>query len=319
MPEDVFDELRRCSAGGVADYAGITYERLRRGEALFWPCPSDAHPGTPRLFLERFATPDGRARFHAVEHQGPAEQPDEEYPLYLTTGRVLAHYQSGTQTSRVPSLRDAEPEPFVEIHPHIAATYGIGAGDWVALRTRRGRIRLKARLKPSMRLDTVFVPFHWGGAGRANTLDQRRPRSGLENSRIQGRDRRDRESQQHGGPGDHMNSTPRFIQGVFPFEGQGLEKPHALGVGTNYSVPADKRAQLIYLRGGNSSDKLIYLVLTRDGKPMRYFPIGGNASVHVPLAVVEDVFPESKLEMLVAAPKGVSGAVVLDIGLLEVD
>jgi assimilatory nitrate reductase catalytic subunit len=170
VPEEVFDELRRCSAGGVADYAGITYDRLRRGEALFWPCPSDAHPGTPRLFLERFATPDGRARFHAVEHKGAAEQPDEEYPLYLTTGRVLVQYQSGTQTRRVPSLRDAEPEAFVEIHPHIAATYGIGAGDWVALRTRRGRIRLKARLTSSMRLDTVFVPFHWGGPGRANTL-----------------------------------------------------------------------------------------------------------------------------------------------------
>jgi assimilatory nitrate reductase catalytic subunit len=170
VPEEVFDELRRCSAGGVADYGGISYDRLRRGEALFWPCPSDAHPGTPRLFLERFATPDGRARFHAVEHKGPAEQPDEEYPLYLTTGRLLAQYQSGTQTSRVPSLREADPEPFVEIHPQIAATYGIGAGDRVLLRTRRGQLRLKARLNPSMRLDTVFVPFHWGGAGRANTL-----------------------------------------------------------------------------------------------------------------------------------------------------
>jgi hypothetical protein len=116
-----------------------------------------------------------------------------------------------------------------------------------------------------------------------------------------------------------MNSTPRFIHGVFPFEGKGLDTPHAIGPGTDYNVPADKRAQLIYLRGGNSADKLIYLVLTRDGKPMRYFPIGGNASVHVPLAVVEDIFPESKLGVLLAAPKGVSGTVVLDVGLLEVD
>jgi assimilatory nitrate reductase catalytic subunit len=169
-PETVFDELRRCSAGGAADYAGISYARLRRGESLFWPCPADAHPGTPRLFLERFPTPDGRARFHAVEHVGPAEEPDEDYPMYLTTGRVLAQYQSGTQTLRVPSLCDAEPEPFVEMHPQIAAHYGIAAGDWVALRTRRGRIRLKVRLTPSMRLDTVFVPFHWAGPGRANTL-----------------------------------------------------------------------------------------------------------------------------------------------------
>jgi assimilatory nitrate reductase catalytic subunit len=170
VPEEVFDELRRCTAGGIADYAGISYDRLRRGEALFWPCPSDAHPGTPRLFLERFPTPDGRARFHAVEHKGPAEQPDEQYPLYLTTGRVMAQYQSGTQTRRVPSLCEADPQPFAEMHPQIAATYGIGAGDWVALRTRRGQIRVKARLNPSMRLDTVFLPFHWAGAGRANTL-----------------------------------------------------------------------------------------------------------------------------------------------------
>jgi assimilatory nitrate reductase catalytic subunit len=83
---------------------------------------------------------------------------------------VLAQYQSGTQTRRVPSLREADPQAFVEIHPQIAATYGIGAGDWVDLRSRRGRIRVQARLNASMRLDTVFVPFHWGGAGRANTL-----------------------------------------------------------------------------------------------------------------------------------------------------
>jgi assimilatory nitrate reductase catalytic subunit len=170
VAEEVFDELRRCSAGGVADYAGITYDRLRRGESIFWPCPSPEHPGTPRLFLERFPTPDGRARFHAVEHIGPAESPDEDYPLYLTTGRVLAQYQSGTQTRRVPSLVQAEPDPFVEMHPQIAAAFGIRQGDWVELKTRRGTLRLKARLTPSMRLDTVFVPFHWAGEGRANTL-----------------------------------------------------------------------------------------------------------------------------------------------------
>jgi hypothetical protein len=116
-----------------------------------------------------------------------------------------------------------------------------------------------------------------------------------------------------------MNSTPRFIHGVFPFEGRGLEAPYDLGPGVAYSVPADKRTQLIYLRAGNSADKLVYLVLTRDGKPMRYFPIGGNASVHVPLAVVEDIFPESKLGVLLGAPKGTAGTLVLDVGLLEVD
>ena len=116
-----------------------------------------------------------------------------------------------------------------------------------------------------------------------------------------------------------MEAAPRFLQGVYPFKGGGLDKPMPLDGKLAYTVPPDKRAQLIYVRAGNSSTELVYLLLTRDGKPMRYFPIGGNASVHVPLAVVEDVFPESKLGVLVAAPKGVSGSVVLDVGLLEVD
>lgn len=169
-PERVFEELRRCSRGGVADYSGITYARLRDGEALHWPCPADGHPGTPHLFVDRFPTPDGRARFHAVQHVGPAEEPSDEFPFYLTTGRVLAHYQSGTQTRRVPSLVQAEPEPFVQMHPHVAASYAIREDEPVWVRTRRGRARFKARLIASMRLDTLFVPFHWYGAGRANTL-----------------------------------------------------------------------------------------------------------------------------------------------------
>jgi hypothetical protein len=116
-----------------------------------------------------------------------------------------------------------------------------------------------------------------------------------------------------------MNPKPRFIQGTFPFTGRGLSNQHPLGDAARFVVPADKRAQLIYMRAGNSSDSLVTLVLTRDGKPMRYFPVGAKASVHVPLAVVEDIFPESKLEVLVAAPDGVSGTVVVDCGLLETD
>jgi hypothetical protein len=116
-----------------------------------------------------------------------------------------------------------------------------------------------------------------------------------------------------------MNPNPRFIHGVFSFKGRGLASFSALDEKARYTVPRDKRAQLIYVRGGNSSDGLICLTLTRDGKPMRFFPIGAKASIHVPLAVVEDIFPESKLEVLVSAPEGVQGAVVIDFGLLEVD
>jgi assimilatory nitrate reductase catalytic subunit len=100
----------------------------------------------------------------------PAEEPDENYPFYLTTGRILAQYQSGTQTRRVPSLLEAEPVAFVEIHPDVAALYGLSAGMPVWLKTRRGRAQFAVRPIASMRLDTLFVPFHWGGAGRANTL-----------------------------------------------------------------------------------------------------------------------------------------------------
>ena len=116
-----------------------------------------------------------------------------------------------------------------------------------------------------------------------------------------------------------MNPTPRFIQGTFSFTGRGLASPHPLHDSARYKVAADKRAQLVYMRGGNASDALICLVLSRDGKPMRYFPIGAQGSVHVPLVVVEDIFPESMLEVLVAAPEGVSGTVVIDFGILEAD
>ena len=166
----VFDELRRASAGGPADYSGISYERIAREDGVFWPCPGETHPGTPRLFTERFATPDGRARFHAVNHLPCAEEPDGEFPLYLTTGRLLAQYQSGTQTRRVPALAQAAPRPFVQIHPAMAATYGLRNGDPVRLTTRRGTALVEAQLSPAIRLDTLFMPFHFAGKGRANLL-----------------------------------------------------------------------------------------------------------------------------------------------------
>jgi assimilatory nitrate reductase catalytic subunit len=166
----IFDELRRASRGGIADYAGITYERIAAEDGIFWPCPHEEHPGTPRLFSERFHTEDGRACFHAVEYRPAAEEPDTEYPLYLTTGRVRAQYQSGTQTRRVEALSMAEPEPFVEIHPAMAQRFGIAEGDMVRLTTRRGSALVKSRLTPNIRMDTLFMPFHWGGQACANRL-----------------------------------------------------------------------------------------------------------------------------------------------------
>ncbi|MFD8233146.1 molybdopterin oxidoreductase family protein [Streptomyces sp. NPDC059696] len=266
-PEEVFEELRRASAGGPADYSGITYRRLAEENGVFWPCPAvkptaedtlpggkamagdtlpggkamagdtlpggkamagdtlpggkamagdtqaedglpggktqagatlpggraatldtppggkapggdtpagveapGVHPGTPRLFLERFATPDGRARFVPVSHRATAEEPDDEYPVLLTTGRVVAQYQSGAQTRRVAELNAAAPGPFVELHPRMAARLGAAEGDPVAVVSRRGRVVAPARITHAIRPDTVFMPFHWPGEGRANTL-----------------------------------------------------------------------------------------------------------------------------------------------------
>jgi assimilatory nitrate reductase catalytic subunit len=169
-PREVFEELRRATSGGPADYYGITYERIQREEGVFWPCPDEDHPGTPRLFLDRFATLDGRARFHAVEHRSAAEEPDNEYPLYLTTGRVMQHYQSGTQTRRVKQLAEAAPRCFVEIHPSMASSYGISHGDQVRITTRRGVASASAKLTSAIRMDTIFMPFHFPGSGRANLL-----------------------------------------------------------------------------------------------------------------------------------------------------
>jgi len=115
-----------------------------------------------------------------------------------------------------------------------------------------------------------------------------------------------------------METTARFLNGVFPFEGKGLDTPYPLADALTYTVPADKRAQLIYLRAGNSSDGLVSLTLMRDGKPMRLFPVGAKQALHVPLAVVEDISPEARIEVFVAAPQGAAGQVVLDIGLMEV-
>lgn len=166
----IFDELRRASAGGIADYAGITYEKIEEGDGVFWPCPTEEHRGSERLFQERFSTSSGRARFHAVQHQEPAERPDQQYPLYLTTGRVLAQYQSGTQTRRVERLRQLAPEALAEMHPTIARAYGLVSGDSVRLVTRRGSADFKIKVTSGIREDTIFAPFHWNGRQAINCL-----------------------------------------------------------------------------------------------------------------------------------------------------
>jgi assimilatory nitrate reductase catalytic subunit len=159
-PRLVFDELRRASQGAPADYSGITYERIDAEDGVFWPCPALDHPGTPRLFVDRFPTESGRARFHATPHEEVSDSRDQDYPLHLTTGRILAHYQTGTQTRRIADLAAAAGEGVAEMHPTPARLAGVRDGSRVTLTTRRGQARFLVKLTPDIREDTIFVPFH---------------------------------------------------------------------------------------------------------------------------------------------------------------
>ncbi len=169
-PSDAFDELRAATAGARADYSGMTYARIRRERGIFWPCPGAEHPGTPRLFADRFYHPSGRARFHPVAYRAAAEVPDPEYPLYFTTGRYREHYNSGAQTRRVGVLLEAQPQPRLQMHPHLAKRLGVDEGDAVLVESRRGAVEFSVRISTDIRADTLFAPFHWGGKRSANTL-----------------------------------------------------------------------------------------------------------------------------------------------------
>jgi assimilatory nitrate reductase catalytic subunit len=179
--EEIFEELRRASAGGIADYSGITYDKIERQFGVFWPCPAPEHAGTPRLFEEgswnplakgqgRFYFPDGKARFNVAAYAPPAEDVDDEFPIILTTGRVVSQYLSGTQTRRIGPLVDQYPEPRIEMHPRLAARHGISDGNWVRIESRRGVCTLRAQVVATIRPDTIFVPYHWAGARSINQV-----------------------------------------------------------------------------------------------------------------------------------------------------
>jgi assimilatory nitrate reductase catalytic subunit len=170
-PAEIFDELRRASRGGVCDYFGITWDRIDREKGVFWPCPSEDHPGTPRLYEgSRFGHPDGKAHLHPVEWRPAKEEVDAEFPVVLTTGRVVAHYLSGTQTRRIGGLVDQTPEPYCELHPRLAEKLGIRDGDLVRVESRRGAITVRALVVRTIRPDTVFIPYHWPNDRGANRL-----------------------------------------------------------------------------------------------------------------------------------------------------
>jgi assimilatory nitrate reductase catalytic subunit len=189
-PRAIFEELRAASKGGVADYSGVTYEKIEREMGVFWPCysedpltgePLENHPGTPRLFepgsynpiakgAGPFYFPDGRARFNVAEYRAPVDDAGDEYPLYFTTGRVVSQFLSGTQTRRIGPLVDQYPEPRIELHPRLAEQLGIADGDWATAETRRGSLTLRAMVVTTIRPDTIFVPYHWPGRKSPNQL-----------------------------------------------------------------------------------------------------------------------------------------------------
>ncbi|SED80981.1 molybdopterin oxidoreductase family protein [Ruania alba] len=190
-PAEVFDELARASAGGVADYSGLSHARLdadeaAKGPGYFWPVPAGDHPGTPRPFQDRFPSVDGRARMVPVDHYGPADDVRPDAPVYLVTGRVLQHYQSGAQTRRVAELNRIAAEAHVELHPLLATRLGIDDGSLIRLRTSRGEALARARWSESIRTDTVFMPFHFSGTGSVNLLtsDATDPISGMPEFKV---------------------------------------------------------------------------------------------------------------------------------------
>ena len=188
-PREIFEELRVASKGGVADYSGVTYEKVQQQLGVFWPCyshdpktgePID-HAGTPRLFepgsynpiakgAGPFYFPDGRARFNVADYRQPVDDASEEYPIFLTTGRVVSQFLSGTQTRRIGPLVKQYPEPRIEMHPRLAAQLGIADKEWATVETRRGAITLRAMVVTTIRPDTVFIPYHWAGKKSANQV-----------------------------------------------------------------------------------------------------------------------------------------------------
>jgi len=164
--QEVFEEIRSC----VPQYRGITYERLSNTVGgIHWPCPSEDHPGTPTLFLQKFNTPDGLGHFQPVEFKPPAELSDQEYPYVLTTGRSIFHYHTGSMTRRTPKLNDEISEGFVEVNPDDAAKAGVKDRDTVTLESRRGSIEAKARVTGEVPPGLLFIPIHFPDS-RANVL-----------------------------------------------------------------------------------------------------------------------------------------------------
>ena len=167
---EVFDELARASAGGLADYSGLSHDLLDSGVAAFWPYPPES-TGTPRMFLDAFPHPDGKAKLVPVRVRS-RPKPDGSDTMTLITGRLLGQYQSGTQTRRVPELLASNPHAEAELHPAAAARLGLADGDPAELFNDRGTVRCRVKVTADIRYDTVFLPFHYSNGESANLLTE---------------------------------------------------------------------------------------------------------------------------------------------------
>jgi len=156
-PKAIFEEM----AGLTASYAGMSYERLKI-DGLQWPCPNADHPGTPFLHKDAFARPNGKGAFQAIDYQDPAELPDEDYPFFLTTGRMFSHYHTGTMTRISPHLDAEQKYGCVDMHPGDARRLGVESGDVVVLASRRGTMETPVRLTRTVRKGVLFMPIHFG-------------------------------------------------------------------------------------------------------------------------------------------------------------
>ena len=156
---EVLKEINRT----VPQYGGMTRERISKIGGLRWPCPDEKHPGTDILHRERFSTPSGKANIASVENRPAAEQTSPEYPILLSTGRIVVHYNSGSMTRRSPSLLERDFELYVEINPKDAAELKVRHGDMVKVKTVRGETEARARVTEKVKPGMAFMPFHWQG------------------------------------------------------------------------------------------------------------------------------------------------------------
>mgnify|MGYP006282423035 FL=1 len=154
-PREIMQEIAQVTQS----YQGISYERLENGESLQWPCPSLDSPGTSYLFAQEFSR--GKGRFHALDHVDPAEMPDAEYPFILSTGRIPFHFHGRSMTRRVERLDREAPECLLHIHTTDASNLGIADGDQVQVSSRRGQVRVKARITDEVEPELVFMPMHY--------------------------------------------------------------------------------------------------------------------------------------------------------------